>query len=302
MIRELGSRQVLLLTSFVISIFLWFYVLNSEPLEVEKKIKLVLIPPTGKAVSNEVPRHIVVRMLGSRAFIEKINFSEQKIIVDLKEYRSEEKAFPVTFDASMMTLPFGVDIVDIDPKQVILSLDREIKKYVPVRLKTIGEVGRDLKLVEKTHSPKQFFISGPHEIIRNIGQVTTTPIDLSTLEGDGMIKVAIEPIDRRIFIKNKSPISFSYKIKPSKANLTLKKIKIRFLTTRGRFKSSHSLVALDVLVSGDKMDSLKKSQVKVIADIPDVGRGTVKVKLRAEVPDGVHLLKIHPEVINVRLR
>lgn len=116
------------------------------------------------------------------------------------------------------------------------------------------------------------------------------------------MKVALEPIDRRIVITNPGPVSFSYKIKPNKANVTLKKVKIRFLTTRGRFKSSHSLVSLDVLVSGDSDKKIKKSEIKVIADIPDVGRGRVKVKLRAEVPEGVHLLKIHPETINVRLR
>lgn len=296
------SRPLLMFSSLLISVCLWFYVLNSEPVEVDKKIQLILIPPAGQAVSAIVPEFIDIKLTGSRAFIQKINFKEQKVIVDLKDFMTKDKTFAVTFNSSMTTLPFGVNIVSMKPAQVMLSLDREIKKYVPVRTKLVSKVGKDLKLVSKKHTPEKLFISGPYELLKNVGQLSTTPIDLSTLEGEGVIKVSLEPVDRRVAIKDKQPISFFYKVKPNKANMTLKKVKIRFLTTRGRFKSSHSLVSLDVLVSGDDSKSIKKTDIKVIADIPDRGRGSVKVKLRAEVPEGVHLLKIHPETIKVRLR
>lgn len=301
MIKLTSSKKLLLIISFVVSVFLWFYVLNSEPLEVEKEISLILIPPRGKAVNVTVPDRIRVKILGSRAFVKKINFREEKIVVDLKNYPQDKDAFAVTFDASMLTLPFGVNVLDISPKQLMVSLDREIKKYVPIRVKLIGDIGRDLKLVSKDFVPKKVFISGPHDILKSVGQLSTTPIDLSHLKGDGSLKVSLETIDDRVKIEGERTIDFRYKVKPNKANLTLKNVKIKFLTSRGRFKSSKSKVALDVLVSGDRAKSIKKSEIVVIADIPDDKKGKVKIKLRAQVPEGVHLLKIHPEYINVRL-
>jgi YbbR domain-containing protein len=301
MIKLTNSKKLLLLISFVVSIFLWFYVLNSEPLEIEKEITLVLIPPTGKAVNVTVPNKVKVKILGSRAFVQKLNFNEEKIVVDLKNYPKNKDAFAVTFDSTMLTLPFGVKVLDISPKQLMVSLDREIKKYVPVRVKLIGNIGKDLKLVQKDFSPKKIFITGPHDVIKSVGKLSTTPVDLSNLEGDGSLKVSLDAVDGRVKIKDEPVIEFRYKVKPNKANLTLKNVKIKFLTSRGRFKSSRSEVALDVLISDDRAKSIKKSEIVVIADIPDGTKGKVKIKLRAQVPEGVHLLKIHPEYINVRL-
>jgi YbbR domain-containing protein len=59
---------------------------------------------------------------------------------------------------------------------------------------------------------------------------------------------------------------------------------------------------MDVLVSEERKDALRSSEVSVIADIPDNASGNVKVKLRAQLPDGVNLLQIHPEFINVSLQ
>jgi len=297
----MNSRTSFVIISFIVSLFLWSYVLNSEPIELEKDISLVLIPPRGKAVNVIVPKVVKVKVLGSRAIASKVNFSEQKIVVDLADFPKDKDAFAVTFDANMLTLPFGLQVLEMKPKQLMVSFDREIRKFVPVRIKRIGDVGKDLRLVSFKHRPKKMFIKGPHELIKKIGLLETTPIDLSLLEGEGTVKVALETIDSRITIVDEGPVDFSYKVKPNKANITLKKVKIKFLTSRGRFKSSASLAALDVLVSDDRPSKIKKSEVRVIADIPDKGKGNIKIKLRANLPEGVHLLKIHPEYINVRL-
>ena len=59
-------------------------------------------------------------------------------------------------------------------------------------------------------------------------------------------------------------------------------------------------VSLDVLMPKEK--SIKTSEVSVVADIPENTRGRVKVKLRATLPDEVHLLQINPEYINVSVK
>ena len=211
------SRRLLLLISFIVSIFLWFYVLNSEPLEVKRDITWVLIPPTGKAVNVEVPNKVTIKILGSRAFVQNLNLKDEKIVVDLKNYPHDKDAFAVTFDSSMLTLPFGVKVLDIMPKQLMVSLDKEIKKYVPIRIKQIGDVKTDLKLVQKEYSPKKVLITGPHHVLKSVGQLYTTPVDLSQLEGEGAFRVSLEPFDSRIKLSRKPFVDFSYKLKPNKA-------------------------------------------------------------------------------------
>jgi YbbR domain-containing protein len=301
MIKETKSRHMLKVISLVCAVTMWFYVLNSEPLEVEKRVPLAMITPSGLAINVEIPTTVKVKLKGSRAFVQDLDLSQEKLIVDLRDYPYTQETFAVTFEKNMVRLPFGVEVQDIEPKQVVLSLEREIKKLVPIRLRTVGEVGKDLKLIDKSFQPKEFMIRGPYGVLKKTVLLNTLPVDLSTLEGKGELRLPLENVDRRIVIEEKRDVAFSYTIKPNKANLTLKNVNISFLTKHTRFQSSDQRVALDVLVSSDRKDAMRSSEVKVIAEIPDNAKGKVRIKLRAELPDGVNLLQIHPEFINVSL-
>lgn len=301
MTEESRSRHILKVISLFAAVTLWFYVLNSEPLEVDKRLELTFINPTDLAINVEVPKTVKVKVKGSRAFVQNMDLTDEKVIVDLRDYPYKQETFAVTFEKSMVRMPFGIEVLDIEPKQIVLSLEREIRKVVPVRLRTVGEVGKDLKLVEKDFSPGEFMIRGPYGVLKKTTLLNSVPVDLSTLEGKGEMRLPLEKIDQRIVIEDKKDIQFKYTVRPNKANLTLKNIAISYLTTHKKFKSSEDKVALDVLVSEDRKDALRESEVRVIAEIPDKARGNVRVKLRAELPDGVNLLQIHPEFINVSL-
>src|SRR5690606_13626934 len=97
-------------------------------------------------------------------------------------------------------------------------------------------------------------------------------------------------------------VEMHYKVKPKKANLTLKNIPVRFLSTSTRINSKVKEVALDVLVPEQSEGLLTKDKVQVIADVPEGKRGQVQVDLRAVLPEGVHLLQIHPASINITVR
>ena len=296
------SKHMLTFISLIVAMTLWFYVLNSEPLEVDRRVPLVFIKPPGLAINVEIPKSVKVKVKGSRTFVQGIDLSQEKLIVDLRNFPYSQETFAVTLEPSMVRLPFGVEVMEIQPRQVILSLEREINKYVPVRIRTVGEIGKDLKLVEKNHRPKKFMIRGPYNVLKKIGLLDTVPVDLSTLEGEGELRLALEKVDSRVLIEEKRDVEYVYLVKPNKANLTLKNVEISFLTKHTRFKASSVKAALDVLVSDGQKDSFAKSEVKVIAEIPDSKQGKVRVKLRATLPDGVNLLQIHPEFINVSLQ
>ncbi len=301
---ESPSKHMLKFISLIVSMTLWFYVLNSEPLEVERRVALVFIKPPGLAINVEVPKSVKVKVKGSRAFVQGIDLSNEKLIVDLRNYPYTQENFAIPLESSMVRIPFGVEVVEILPRQVILSLEREINKFVPVRIRSVGDIGKDLTLVEKSHLPKKFKIRGPYNVLKKIGLLETTPVDLSSLEGEGELRLELEKIDSRVLIEEKRDVEYSYLVKPNKANFTLKDIEISFLTKHSRFKASSLKASLDVLVSAGKKDSFSQEGVRVIAEIPDAGQSdkVIKVKLRATLPDGVNLLQIHPEFINVSLQ
>jgi len=293
------SKHLLKIVSFVMACFLWFYVLNSEPQEVVRKLSIEYKTPKGYSLANLALDKVSVRLKGSRAFMQQALKGREKIIIDVTRLPyKKKKDLTATLSNYDIPVPFGVDVLSIDPEVLHIKLDKEITKKVSVKAQLVGDVSHDLKLMKTSLTPSTVFIKGPKEVMRKIGRLRSLPIDVSSLEGNGEIKVGILPTDPRIHIKRDAPLVFKYSMKPKKANLTLKKVKIRFISSGRQFKTKHKYASLDVLAPDDI--KLKASSVKVFADIPEGKRGVRTVKLEARLPEGVHLLQINPQTIRVR--
>jgi len=295
-------RHLLKILSLFLSVSLWFYVLNSEPLEVERRVELVFITPTDLAINVEVPKSVNIKIKGSRTFVQNLDLTQEKMIIDLRDYPYDQETFAVTFDPSIVQLPFGVEVQEITPQQVVLSLEREIKKRVPIRLRTVGEVGKDLKLMSKEFSPRDFMIKGPYHAIKKVTLLNTLPVDLESLERSGELRLKLEPIDSRIEIEDLKDINFYYTIKPNKANLTLDNIEVGFLSKSNSYQAIQKRVSVDILVASDKLDKIKAKDILIIGNLTGLSRGKHQVKLTADLPEGVNLLKINPQQVDVIIK
>lgn len=297
----ISSRTFFKIFSIFAALSLWFYVLNSEPMEVTRELPLELVTPAGQAVANRVPAKVSVRLKGSRAFIQNLFRGEEKVYVDLRDPAYENRSeFDVPLTPNLVPVPFGIEVLELTPSFIPVVLDREITKEVPIRLQFQGELGHDLRLIRQDLEPNKVMISGPIELMRRTTLLRTTPVQLNSLEGQGEMKLGIHELDPRLKVDLESDLRFLFAVKAQTANLTLKNVRIRFLASRQDFSARQREVAVDVLAPDGR--TLRESEVQVIADIPEDARGNLNVKLRAILPDGVHLLQIHPETISVRVR
>ncbi|MCO4794160.1 MAG: hypothetical protein KC493_10625 [Bacteriovoracaceae bacterium] len=297
------SKHLLKLISFFFGITLWFYVLNSEPLEVTKTLELEYILPKGVAISNIHPPDVKVKLKGSRTFMRNLFGGNEKVFVNLKSSGIKGKgSIEHLIGEQDIPAPFGVQVLSIEPKVLELEFQKEVTKRIRVTPNLVGEVSRDLKLINSRMDPIKIKLKGPSKLMKKLKEVSTSPIDLSSLKRSGSLKVNIEDLDQRVKIVGESPVNFNYEVSPRKANITLKNVPVRFLTSARRYSSKQRLVSMDVLVSEGADLNLKNSEVSVVADIPNGSSGTVDVPLRTVLPEGVFLLKIHPESIKVYVK
>ncbi|MEH0861365.1 CdaR family protein [Halobacteriovorax sp. DPLXC-1] len=297
---EFLQNQFLILTSLALAVFLWFYVVNSEPIETERIYNLSVLPATSVDVTSVSAKEIHVKLKGARAFLKDFHGDDHlKFQIDLKKLKVKRntKRIKYTIKDSDLVVPFGVEVVEISPKYVTINLDKLIYKNVPVKLNYTNNLPKDLKLISADVEPSKVRIEGARDIMRGVGLVKTRMIDLSEYTGQGEAQVELEELPDFLRYGEKNIVKFKYDIRPQKANLTLKNIPILFVAPNIKFRSRVRKVSLDVLKTGN--DKIKESDIKIYADIPaDMGK-SANIRLRAELPDDVHLLKIHPEVIKV---
>ena len=91
-------------------------------------------------------------------------------------------------------------------------------------------------------------------------------------------------------------------IRPNKANLTLNDVEVSFLSKGSNYQANRKKVSVDILVSTDKRDQIIPSDILVIGNLVSLKKGVHKVELKAELPEGVNLLKINPSALEVTIK
>lgn len=307
---ERRGRFILKMTSVLVSFFLWFYVLNSAPIEVEKEVGVFYILPQGHALNVELPQKIKVTMKGPRAFLFSSYYDNKKIYInfDSPEFKGR-RYFDLKINEKDIPHNLTVDILKIQPSEMRVALTKKLKKIVPVKALFNSSLEKNFKLESFRVVPTQIEIEGPLELVKKIDKIETEMINVQEMEGKEEILASLNISDSRLRIglvkKGNSDLFVDqvrvlYKLRPKKANLILKNIAIDFQVPEDLyFRPERNFVSLSVFTFGDHQKGIPRNEVRVSADIPKGSKGVVRIPLKATLPEGVHLLQIYPEYINV---
>jgi YbbR domain-containing protein len=212
---EKVQRHTLKVLSGLLAISLWFYVLNSEPIIVEKKLPIEYILPKNMVLVSFSEREISVKLKGSKAFLESIFNNNEQFKVDVRPYfQSTGKNFRVKFYPTSLDIPFGVEVLELSPRETLVELDQLGSLEVPIKVHMIGDIPKDRRLKEIKLADDSLMVSGPVEILKDLKRVDTVPLDLSRMtKEEGAFNLEVVPLDPRLKIKDNDKVKVLYKTK-----------------------------------------------------------------------------------------
>ncbi len=284
-----------------IAFFIWIYVLSSAETVSRVRVKLHYVVPVGYSIVNSVDDHIVVTIEGPKALVRSFEESAGNLKVNLAgQFRKSVKNYEFSTQNLGFSTPFGIKVKSISPDLLSVELEESLKKSIPVELQTIGGVPIDHKLIGSSLSPKAIEIVGPKSLIDKINSIKTQVVDLSLMTKSGEKELTLSNNNDRIKMSPKF-VRYSYEVKTTRSNMILKGLPIYFLG-RKNVKSAQSRVAnLMVLAENANKLNLELDKIKIIAEIDESKGLKQKIKLRAVLPQRVHLLKIIPDEIEIEL-
>ncbi len=142
------------------------------PVQVEKV-------PENLVVTEESAHEINLRVMGSRAALRQVAKNVQHYAVSFEGAKAGEARLAV--NKEQITLPRGARIVASSPSTLVFGLEAISSKVVPVRADLVGELPSGLKLARVSIEPKDISITGARSAVRNVREVVTDRVDLSTL-------------------------------------------------------------------------------------------------------------------------
>lgn len=296
------SRNIYLgFFSLLFGFFLWLYVLSSAQTKGTTIYKVRYnLPPNVSIVSQPI-NEIKFKVKGPRVFIRNLTLKENTHYINLNNFLKKGSTnIKLEVNELGFKFPFGVEVEDVEPSVINIELEGSMVKQIPINLVTIGRVPIDHKMIYSELKPNVLSISGPKSVVQKINQIDSDPINLSDLRGSGEFVVNYAPFDQRIELSEEN-FTYSYFVKPTRSNMILKNIPIRFLSSHIVKSSDRRKVNLMVLADdGDKINYTKED-LEVIAQIPLQASERMKIPLKANLPKGMHVLEIIPKEIEVEL-
>ncbi len=297
------NKNFLKIVSLLFAFAMWTYVIGTADTQLEKVVNVRYILPNNQSIANEDVKEVVFHLNGPRAFIRTIQEKEEYITVDLtKRKRVVKGKVEVKFKSRDISLPFGVKVTKIEPSRIYLDIEQTLTKKVPVKINTLGELPSIQKMVYSKVEPKSVLVKGPFSVVNELAHVETEAVSLNELKGEGSRPLKLALDDGRVSVVDTSEVEYSFHVKPTQANLVLKDIPIKFLTSKIISQAEKRKVSLIVLSEKPGNEELDVSKVQVIAEIPDTAKGRTMVELKASLPTGLQLVEIQPNKIFVYVK
>jgi len=299
------KKHSLKFISLFFAIFLWVYVLNSEKVRFEKTVALDYILPEDMIFAQRPPIEVSFMIEGPRAFVRAVMEKDERLVLDLNKFNKKKQlSFTVDINPSQLNLPFGMVIERVTPRRVPIRLEKKAAKVVPIRANFSGELPAQMAFAKHEFHPQEIEIFGPRSLISQIKEVSTRPIDLESLNDEGVVGVEVVLNDDRLSFAGSHEVKFQYKVNAATENMVFKQFPIKFLTRTKKVQPSRSTVTIKLAVPEAMVRDRKKvaSTIQVWADIPDNIKDNTQVPLKVVVPPEIELLEVRPKSILVNTK
>ena len=170
---------------------LWFFVADEQGAEVLVSAPLELVNvPTGLEVVDQSVQEVDVRLRGASGLLRDAPLQGLRARLDLTGEAPGERTWFLGTEA--VEAPSGVQVMRVDPPQVLLRLDRTLISTVRVSPRVLGQPATGFEIHGVVIEPLELAVEGPESLLRDTAQITTEPISAQGLRETFSQRLQIE--------------------------------------------------------------------------------------------------------------
>ena len=161
--------------SLLFAIFMWFYIIQVQDPEVERKVRDVPVNPItaelearGLTLVNDKDVYVDVKIKGQRKYITSIKKEDIAVAADLSNI-SSAGTYDIRIDAKVSY--GGVEVLEAKPLTVRYTVEKIDERSMPVEVVTKGKPKSGYRVGDVSTSLETVKIKGPQSILGTIDKV-----------------------------------------------------------------------------------------------------------------------------------
>jgi YbbR domain-containing protein len=284
--------------SLVVAFGIWFVVMSSNSIEITKEVNLELDVAPGLIVANEVPDRVSFRLSGSKFFLRTLANSLDTIHIDLTKAKAGPTYYRIEKDS--LHLPIGVRVLSISPSTINPVLQPVDRRSVPVEIVQKNSVPNGYRLVRIQALPKNVRIKGPRNVVDRISVIRSQPIDLSDIQASLKWDIPLTTGHPNVTFDEEVEPKITVEVEPTGSNFRVAGVPLQVKASRD-FTVQPEKVALYVNCPPNLIRTLTPERVRAYVEVPETKSGTYVREVKADLPQGVKLVRIVPDRVQVQL-
>jgi hypothetical protein len=302
------KNWVLKLLSFSFALFLWYFVVGEDKVDMNVTIPVEIVNlPRDLVISNQFKKQLEVTVSGQRSLIQGMTAQHISRSIDLS--KASPGTVVVQNQPDSIPLPRGISILRIQPTSLTLLLDQLVHKELAIKPVLRGKINENFKLASVTLEPASLEISGPKEIIGQEEFVNTKPIDISGLQQTVTKQSALEIKPFIAEIIGEPVVSARLNVIEKKITRKIDGIPVEFTPVNGK--------------SSEVIYQLKPSTVSVEAELPlslanetknlislftanvkpqNLKAGSLQLNVSVNGPANVKIISFSPEMLTLEIK
>ena len=165
--RLLLDHLPLKLISLGLAILLWYVIAGEKTSEMGLSVPVELQNfPRDLELTGDPTNEVEVRLRASPGIIQRLGPGDISARIDVTGAVEGERIVHLTGDS--IRVPFGVQVVKVNPAIITLNFERTLEKTVPVRPRLLGRPAAGFEVAESTANPADVQVVGPKSRVHDM--------------------------------------------------------------------------------------------------------------------------------------
>jgi len=297
--RNFGLKAL----SLAIGVMLWMSVSGEEIVERGLRAPLELQQfPAGLEILGEAPSTVDVRVRGTAGALSRVNAGDIVAVLDLHAVRPGNRLFAMT--PEQVRSPYGVDVVQVTPSTIALSLEKSVTRQVPVAPSVEGVPAPGYVVVGKpVVSPDHVEIVGPETAVTRAAEAVTETISLAGVHDSLSEDVPVGLLDPSLRLNTQRMVHVTVKIAPGPVERTVRGLPIRLRNLGPRLSAQAVPAVVDVGIRGTReiVNRIGAEDLSAYVDTAGLGEGEYMLPVHADTGERAGVTRVEPATIHVRI-
>jgi YbbR domain-containing protein len=298
--RHLGLKVL----AIVLASVLWFTVAGEHVVERSLRVPLAVrnLPPNLEIV-GDLPEAVDIRVRGSAAQLSRLDAGDVVAMVDLATARTGARLFHLRTDE--VRVPYGIDVAQVTPPSISLSLEKELRRTVPIVPTTDGEPAPGFVVGRISAEPSNVQIIGPESHVRDVAAATTEPVEIDGKNERVRDVVTVGVTDASVRLVEqalRATVVIEILLAPTERDVTGVPVRSRNLAQGLVPRIVPAVVKVGVRGQRDVLGRLRPDTIDAFVDLAGLGPGSYSLRVQVDPSAEVGVGAVNPSAVAVTIK